>query len=138
MDISKQIVGGKQGLSLQQKQFCEEYVRTGNARQSALKAGYSESVANSTAGQMAKSPRLKAYMDHLMDAYQQVEGASIEEIQAFWHSIIKSPIAKDQDKLKASELMAKSIGAFVDRTDTTINSGQPIEIVFHVPGKTDS
>src|ERR1700743_2851741 len=54
-----------QGLSEQQRKFCVEYVKTGNATTSAKSAGYSDKTANVQAFQLLKRPLIAAEIDRL-------------------------------------------------------------------------
>lgn len=52
--------------------------------------------------------------------------AGIDEIRRFWASVIRDEHADTRDRLKASELAARSIGAFVERREVV--QTQPFEV----------
>lgn len=57
------------GLTGKQRLFCDYYIRTFNATQSAIKAGYSKNTAYAIGYENLKKPQVKAYLEKLRDAY---------------------------------------------------------------------
>ena len=49
-------------MTAKQKRFCEEFVKTGNAKQSAIKAGYSEKTAKQIGQKLLTRVDLQKYM----------------------------------------------------------------------------
>ena len=64
----------QQKLTVKQKKFADEYIKTGNATQSAIKAGYSEKTAKSIGQENLTKPDLKSYIDAQM---QKIEDAKV-------------------------------------------------------------
>ena len=116
------------GLSVKQRRFIEAY--DGNATAAAIAAGYSP-----------KTARLQGHKnitkDNILEAIQSRENKRMEstiltreERQAFWSDIIRSEDEKNiMAKLKASELLAKSEGDFLDRHELTGKDGAPLDAV---------
>lgn len=114
------------GLSVKQRRFVEAY--DGNATAAAIAAGYSP-----------KTARLQGHKnitkDNILEAIQSRENKRMEstiltrkERQAFWSDIIRSEDEKNiMAKLKASELLAKSEGDFLDRHELTGKDGAPLD-----------
>ena len=114
------------GLSVKQRRFIEAY--DGNATEAALAAGYSP-----------KTARLQGHKnitkDNILEAIQSRENKRLEstiltreERQAFWSDIIRNEDEKNiMAKLKASELLAKSEGDFLDRHELTGKDGAPLD-----------
>ena len=114
------------GLSVKQRRFVEAY--DGNATAAAIAAGYSP-----------KTARLQGHKnitkDNILEAIQSRENKRLEstiltreERQAFWSDIIRSEDEKNiMAKLKASELLAKSEGDFLDRHELTGKDGAPLD-----------
>lgn len=50
------------GMTLKQKRFCDEYIRTGNGTASAITAGYNPKCANSIASENLTKPIIRAYV----------------------------------------------------------------------------
>ena len=115
----------KRELTPKQKRFVAFY--DGNATQAAIKAGYSEKTAHSMGAENLRKPEI-------INAIAQREGnesrpriASRQQRQQFWTEIMHDPEAEMRDRLKASELLGKSEGDFLDRLN--IAAEQPIVIV---------
>lgn len=53
-------------ISPKQKKFADEYVKTGNAYQSAVEAGYSETYARSHAEKLSENVGIKSYVEKRM------------------------------------------------------------------------
>lgn len=64
----------KRKLTVKQKKFADEYIKTGNATESAIKAGYSEKTAKSIGQENLTKPDLKSYIEVQM---QKIEGDKI-------------------------------------------------------------
>ncbi|MEM0561996.1 terminase small subunit [Leuconostoc mesenteroides] len=53
-------------LTPKQKKFADEYIKTGNATQSAIEAGYSKKYANTNAPKLLQNTTLKQYIERCM------------------------------------------------------------------------
>lgn len=62
-----------EGLTGKQRLFCDYYIKTFNATQSAIKAGYSKNTAYAIGAENLKKPQIKAYLTKLRDAYMEDE-----------------------------------------------------------------
>lgn len=72
-------------LTAKQRQFADEYIKSGNATQSAIKAGYAVKAAHSMGTENLQKPAIKSYIDAKMaeieshkiaDAKEAMEGIS--------------------------------------------------------------
>lgn len=64
-------------LTEKQKKFCDEYIKLGNAKEAAIKAGYSPKTAKSMGAENLTKPDLKKYIDERMEqmASKRIMGA---------------------------------------------------------------
>lgn len=62
-----------EGLTGKQRLFCDYYIKTFNATQSAIKAGYSKNTAYAIGAENLKKPQIKNYLTKLRDAYMEDE-----------------------------------------------------------------
>lgn len=85
----------EQKLTIKQKKFADEYVKTGNATEAAIKAGYNEKNAKVIASQNLTKLNVKAYIDTQMEKIEssKIMGAK-EAIE------IISAIARGESKTK--------------------------------------
>lgn len=105
------------GLNARQKAFCEYYVASGNATESARKAGYSESYAMNRIHELMKNVGICGYIEELNKEVKDKRIADITEVKEFWTDVLRNSDAKMQDRLKASEYIAKTNGAFLDKVE---------------------
>src|SRR4051812_29788579 len=103
-------------LNIKQKRFADYYIETGNATASYLRAGY-EAEANSAevnASRLLRNARVLAYIKE-RNAQLDVEFiVDITETKRFWTEIMRDENADMKDRLRASEFIAKTNGAFVE------------------------
>ena len=52
-----------------------------------------------------------------------------DELMQFWSNMLQSPATSDRDKLKASELLAKAEGLFIERREISGRNGAPMTIL---------
>ena len=115
------------GLTQRQKKFCDEYMLCGNATQAAIKAGYSEKYAGQNADKILKNTNVKEYLSYFQKQVDQTAIKSVEEVQRWWSSIIDDTEEGTKDRLKASELLVKSKGGFMDKVEVTGKKKDPFD-----------
>ena len=87
----------------------------GNMRKSAIEAGYSESYAAKQAPKVLDRQDVQNYMNYLQQKENvELDIMTAQEVQQFWSDTIKDPAVRTRDKLRASELLAKAQGQFVE------------------------
>lgn len=140
----------KDKLTEKQKKFCEFYVASGNATESAIKAGYSEKTAYSIGNENLKKPDVKLYIDDLNKEIKSQRIANITEIQETLTSIMRGETKEEvivsemvgdgrsitktvlkqasvKDRLKAGELLGKAKMMFTDKLQ--VEKLTPVKIV---------
>lgn len=106
-----------------QKRFAELYAANPNATEAAKGAGYSERTARSQGQRLLTNVDILQYIQSLQDAAAAERIASLTEIKAIWSDILHDPKEKTADRLKASELLAKSSGAFASAVAVRSRNG---------------
>lgn len=104
-------------LNARQKAFCEFYVASGNATESAVKAGYSKRTARSIGQRLLTNVDIQNYIEELNKKVKDNRIADIKEVKEFWTEVLRNKNQKIQDRLKASEYIAKTNGAFLDKVE---------------------
>lgn len=99
-------------LTAKQKRFCEEYVVSRDATAAALSAGYSEKTADVIGSQNLRKLKVQEYINELQS--EQVERLQIssDELTEFFRGRMNDKLAKDSDRIKAAENLAKRIGYY--------------------------
>ena len=106
-------------LTVRQKKFCDEYLKSGNATQSYIKAGYKvkEDVAKVNASRLLTNAHIKEYIEKQQAKVQNKNILTIAEIQEDLTQIAKMSTERTNDRLKAYELLTRMQGGFLDRSE---------------------
>ena len=104
-------------LNDKQKKFVDYYCQSGNATQSAIKAGYSEKTARSQGQRMLTKVDIQNAIEQRNKDLEDERIADVTEIKQFWTSMFRDPMSDPKDQLKASELLAKTAGAFIEKVE---------------------
>lgn len=132
--MAKAIEGGdvevvKQCLTVLQKRFAEEYVADFNATAACIRAGYKPDNADKIGHQVLKHDGVAYYIDHLTrNKAESLISISPEYVIQQVTSIVMKEGAKDGDKLRGLELLARHLGMFIERTEITGKDGGAIEM----------
>lgn len=117
--------------------FAEEWLKTTNATQSAIKAGYSARTAYSAGNRLLKKVDVKQYIDERLAEMQESSIADTNEVMQFLSSTMRGDIPDQfgldpalNDRLKAAELLGKRYKLFTDKQEISGADGEPIKVVF--------
>ncbi len=130
-------------LTLKQKKFADEYIISGNATESYLKAYAKQSrrSAEANARKLLAINSVKSYINERLEKIQSSKIAKQEEILELLTSVMRGEQKEDtlqhvggmqiiseigisaKDRIKAAELLGKRYGMWTDRveTDSTVN-----------------
>ena len=128
-------------LTLKQKQFADEYIRTGNAYQSAINVGYSEKYAKARSHKMLENVWINQYIDDNLEIIQKESIAEADEIMRYLTRVLRAeekeeilvyvgdgmqeiqtiqPSAKD--RIKAAELLGKRYRMWTEKHEVEITT----------------
>lgn len=117
--------------------FAEEWLKTTNATQSAIKAGYSERTAYSAGSRLLKKVDVKQYIDERLAEMKENSIADTDEVMQFLSSTMRGDIPDQfgldpalNDRIKAAELIGKRYKLFTDKQEISGTDGEPIKVVF--------
>ena len=115
-------------LNGRQRDFVLRYAKSGIMKQAALEAGYSRGGITAIIYNLSKNPKVQAAIHELRADDEDATIASIKELREWWTSIIRGTGeagdgAELKEQLRASDLLGKSQGAFLDRLDLTNSDG---------------
>ena len=107
----------KKKLTIKEKAFCREYVKSGNGLQSIKKAGYkykTDNACSNAASLLLKKPEIQAEISRLMEKREDHTIMTGKEVMEFFTRVANGEI-KDQfgldaslnDRLKAAQEIAK-------------------------------
>lgn len=104
-------------MNQRQRAFCEAYLLSGNAAEAAREAGYSPRSARSIGQRLLTFVDVREYLEQRNQEISAANTAQMEEVRRFWTATMRDGSMKPSDRLKASELLAKTYGAFLDRVE---------------------
>lgn len=81
-------------LTEKQKKFCDEYIKLGNATQSAINAGYSKRTARSQGQRLLTNVGIKNYIDERMEQLASERIMSAQEAVELLSSIARAEITE--------------------------------------------
>jgi phage terminase small subunit len=102
-------------LTEKQQRFVDYYLSSGNAEDAAKKAGYN------ARGNTTKLLQSTTIQQAIKERNKQIESdriADMEEVKQFWTNTMRSDETELKDRLKASEYIAKTNAAFIDKVET--------------------
>lgn len=127
-------------LTEKQKRFADEYIISGNATQSAIKAGYSKKTARFVGAENLTKPNIKNYIDERLEELKSERTADAQEVLEYLTSVMRgneteevligvgegmqSTVQKEvgaKDRLKAAELLGKRFALFTDKTEVAVS-----------------
>ena len=114
-------------LTEKQKAWVDYYKQGHTATEAARLAGYR--AKSNHAFESIGHENLRKLEEYIRDRDAVLEApriADMAEINAFWTDLIRDEEADMKDRLKASELRARSAGAFVERVN--LSGGVPVVI----------
>ncbi len=105
-------------LTPKQKAFAELY--DGNGTEAAIKAGYSPKTAAFQASRLLKNVNIQNAIKNREQKESRGRIANRQQRQEFWTGIMGNGDVEVKDRLRASELLGKSEGDFIDKVDATL------------------
>lgn len=134
------------GLTLKQKKFADEYIISGNATQSAIKAGYTKKYANTNANKLLHNTTIKTYIDERLAKLDSEKIADQKEVMEYLTAVMRGEYTEQtlisrgaewgqektnidvgaKDRIKAAELLGKRYSMWTDKVDVSGN----IELIF--------
>ena len=128
-------------MTARQERFCQEFISSGNATQSAIKAGYSDKNAKTQGARLLMLDEVKQRIkelqtevknDKILDAIQMQEVLTsiiLKESEegcgdGISEAVTKTKTASNQDRIRAIQLLARMQGA-LDNT-ATVNVVLPV------------
>lgn len=97
-------------MTEKQRKFCENYVKTGNATQSAIAAGYSENSARSTASDLLHDDDILEHLAELTGVYR--DTTLIAELVRFFYETMRDKETPLVLRIKAAEMLSKRCGVW--------------------------
>ena len=108
-------------LNARQKSFCEFYMASGNATDSAIKAGYKEKNARFIGSENLTKANIKKYIEELQEKAKGNRIMTAIERREFLTKLILKEETKDTDRLKAVDILNKMDGEYTQKVEVNGN-----------------
>lgn len=119
-------------LTEKQKRFADYYIESGNATDAYQRAyGCKRETADANGTRMLGNARVLQYIESRNQQLANKRIADMQEVKEFWSSVLRSSEVEMKDRLKASEFIAKTNAAFIDRHEHSGETG--VRIVNDIP-----
>lgn len=136
-------------MNAKQKRFCDEYLVDCNAKQAAIRAGYSSKTAYSIGNENLNKPELRAYIDEQLKRIHNEKTADAQEIIEFLTKVMRGEQTEQtlrlvsngiqeienievsmKDRLNAADKLARMNGLFVDKAQLNADVKLDIKIDY--------
>ena len=133
-------------LTPKQRKFADNYIKTGNAYQSAIDAGYKHTYADRNSKYLLGI--VGEYLDRNMNRISKNTIASAEEILEYLTKVVRAEIKEKayktiegevitveldpdiKDRTKAAELLAKRYGILIEKVEANVTINKGLEDFF--------
>ena len=120
-------------LTPKQKAFCDYYLKSCNATEAAIKAGYSKKTARQVGSENLSKPYINQYITERMKEAEAKRIASADEVLQYLTGVMRGEVkdqfdldASIQDRTKAAELLGKRHRLFTDKIEAEVQQ----QVVF--------
>lgn len=126
-------------MNERQKRFADEYIISGNAYQSAIKAGYSPKYAKTDAHKLLENTRIKNYIDERLKEIESDKIADQQEVLKYLSAVMRGEMTEQtlksvgesgqviteidvgaKDRIKAAELLGKRYRLWTDKSEVEV------------------
>ena len=129
-------IEAKKLLNNRQIVFVQEYMKTNNITQSAIKAGYSKKTANVQGSRLLTTVKIATYVDAINERMESEKIADIQEVMEYLTSVMRGE-KKDQFDLDASlserTKAASELARRLDVRARTVNVQGAVNIIDDIP-----
>lgn len=112
-----------QNLNQRQLLFVDEYIKLGNATAAAIAAGYSEKTARSIGQENLTKPDILKMIQERQQAAQKRTAITVDQVITRVARLADTA-KKDSDKLKALDMLARHLGAYMHPTEIIDKMGE--------------
>lgn len=118
-------------LTEKQKRFADYYIETGNATEAYHRAyGGKRTTADANGTKLLGNARIKQYIEERNKQLENDRIVTMEEVKRFWSDTIRDNAADLKHRLKASEYIAKTNAAFIEKQQISGGTDNTLTVVF--------
>lgn len=124
----------KDKLNARQRKFAEYYAQSGNAAESAVKAGYSAKYANTNASKLLQNTTITNYIKELSEKLKDERIMSAKDRQVALSDIARSAEQDTSDRIRAIDTLNKMTGEYTVKVDAKVEQSEKLSDVFRQLG----
>ena len=113
-------------LNARQKKFAE----SGNAAESAVKAGYSAKYANTNASKLLQNTTIANYIKELSEKLKDERIMTAKDRQVLLSDIARDDENEPNDRIKAVDTLNKMTGEYTVKVDAKVEQSEKLADVF--------
>ena len=126
----------KKNLTQRQIRFVQDFMKSNNVTQAAIRSGYSKKTASVQGSRLLTNVKVAEYVDAINERLESDKIADIQEVMEYFTSVMRGE-KKDQfdldptlsDRTKAASELAKRL----DIREKTINVSGVVNIIDNIP-----
>lgn len=115
-------------LTAKQARFVAEYLKDGNATQSAIRAGYSSATAYSIGNENLSKPEIASAIQVAQDAMTQATIADAKERREVLSGLLRNGDVNPKARIQALDVLNKMDGLYVSKHEIGGVNGGPIQV----------
>lgn len=120
----------KDELNARQRKFAEYYAQSGNAAESAVKAGYSAKYANTNASKLLQNTTIANYIKELSEKLKDERIMTAKDRQVLLSDIARDDENEPNDRIKAVDTLNKMTGEYTVKVDAKVEQSEKLADVF--------
>lgn len=121
-------------LNTRQRKFAEYYAQSGNASESARRAGYSAKYINSNVQKLLQNTAISEYIKQLSDKLKDERIMSAKDRQVALSDIARSAWQDTSDRIRAIDTLNKMTGEYTVKVDAKVEQSEKLSDVFRQLG----
>ena len=122
-------------LNIRQRKFAEYYAQSGNAAESARKAGYSSSYAEHRTDDLLRNVEIVAYIKELTDKLKDERILSAKDRQVMLSDIARDEENELTDRIKAVDVLNKMSGEYLNKK-SSVQACEGVTIIDDISSTT--
>lgn len=124
----------KDKLNARQRKFAEYYAQSGNAAESAVKAGYSTKYANTNASKLLQNTTIANYIKELSEKLKDERIMTAKDRQVLLSDIARDDENEPNDRIKAVDTLNKMTGEYIVKVNAKVEQSEKLSDVFRQLG----
>ena len=124
----------KDKLNARQRKFAEYYTQSGNAAESAVKAGYSAKYANTNVSKLLQNTTIANYIKELSEKLKDERIMTAKDRQVLLSDIARDDENEPNDRIKAVDTLNKMTGEYTVKVDAKVEQSEKLSDVFRQLG----